>query len=264
MRAGIRAIWPYLLLLATLSFTAGVAAGAARPHAVSAVRRQTAAMPLPPVEETRDTGIENSPLNLRLFRWINGHHTPGWDRFFLAYSVLGSAWVLLPVMLIALLTRWRLLFACIKTARKVSWHRRFDQVAMATHILPLLLAAALQSIIITLLKEAFAQSRPLLMLPNVHWMIPLLYHSFPSADAGIAFTIAVVMQAGARWYGKLLWVLYALLIAYERVYVGVHFPLDVTTGALIGMLCGGVVLALTREARERAVAEMQGDCLNLD
>ena len=33
----------------------------------------------------------------------------------------------------------------------------------------------------------------------------------------------------------------AALVAYSRVYVGVHFPADVAAGALLGLLVGAVV-----------------------
>ncbi|WP_281054481.1 phosphatase PAP2 family protein [Thermocrinis albus] len=36
-------------------------------------------------------------------------------------------------------------------------------------------------------------------------------------------------------YGRLLLSVYALLIAYGRIYVGAHFPLDVLVGALLGL-----------------------------
>ena len=33
----------------------------------------------------------------------------------------------------------------------------------------------------------------------------------------------------------------AALVAYSRVYVGVHFPADVAAGAVLGLMVGGAV-----------------------
>lgn len=40
------------------------------------------------------------------------------------------------------------------------------------------------------------------------------------------------------------WFLWAASIAYGQVYVGVHYPLDVVAGALLGMVLAGVVYGL--------------------
>jgi len=71
--------------------------------------------------------------------------------------------------------------------------------------------------------------------------------SFPSNHATNMFGLAVVLS----WYipaGFWLFYLYAALVAYSRVYVGVHFPLDVTVGACLGV---GVAFLLRKGLFER-------------
>jgi undecaprenyl-diphosphatase len=52
-----------------------------------------------------------------------------------------------------------------------------------------------------------------------------------------AFAGAVVI--GKRWRKALIILLYlAAAIAYSRVYIGVHYPFDVVSGAIIGVLIG--------------------------
>lgn len=63
--------------------------------------------------------------------------------------------------------------------------------------------------------------------------------SFFSAHAAntfaIAFFFTFILRSKYRYIGFLL-VFWAFLVAYSRIYIGVHFPLDVITGALVGLL----------------------------
>ena len=71
-------------------------------------------------------------------------------------------------------------------------------------------------------------------------------YGFPSNHAGNTFAGAAVLGLAEP---PLLWpaMIVAALVAYSRVYVGVHFPADVVAGALLGLLIGGAVGAgLTR------------------
>jgi undecaprenyl-diphosphatase len=66
-------------------------------------------------------------------------------------------------------------------------------------------------------------------------------YSFPSAHATNHFALALFLigVAGIRFsWIKLPLLLWAASIAFAQVYVGVHFPLDVIAGALLGSAIG--------------------------
>ena len=60
-------------------------------------------------------------------------------------------------------------------------------------------------------------------------------YSFPSNHAANSFAIATALSLALPWLAPI-FVGIAFTIAYSRVYVGVHFPLDVMAGAAIGAL----------------------------
>jgi membrane-associated phospholipid phosphatase len=66
--------------------------------------------------------------------------------------------------------------------------------------------------------------------------------SFPSSHTAV--TVAVVIALVPFLPRALAWVAiaYAVLVGWSRVYLGVHYPLDVLAGAGIGMAVGGAVL----------------------
>ena len=69
-------------------------------------------------------------------------------------------------------------------------------------------------------------------------------YSFPSAHATNHFAIAILMifyfGPLASFYKGLL-VGWAGLISFSQVFVGVHYPIDIFTGALLGSLIGYVI-----------------------
>lgn len=81
---------------------------------------------------------------------------------------------------------------------------------------------------------------PLVELPETY--------SFPSGHAVVAFACATVISFAVP---RFRWPLYALaaLIAFSRVYVGVHFPGDVAAGAVIGVAVGLLLEAARRLLR---------------
>lgn len=90
-----------------------------------------------------------------------------------------------------------------------------------------------------LLKRVFARPRPWLVLEG---LVPLVAeadpNSFPSGHSSAALACA-----GAWWeYLPKPWRCIAMVcavgMALSRLYVGVHFPIDVLCGSLVGIFCG--------------------------
>jgi undecaprenyl-diphosphatase len=102
-----------------------------------------------------------------------------------------------------------------------------------------LLAAVLASTTTSLLKAATDRARP-----DVDTLVDRpSSSSFPSGHAASSFACATVLAAFAPALRVPLFLL-AAAIAWSRVYVGVHFPLDVLAGALWGVAIGFCVRAL--------------------
>ncbi|WP_224484548.1 phosphatase PAP2 family protein [Robertkochia aurantiaca] len=74
-------------------------------------------------------------------------------------------------------------------------------------------------------------------------------YGYFSAHAANSFAVAtffsLLLRRSAAWLPGLLLV-WALIVAYSRIYIGVHFPLDVITGMSIGMLLGWLFYRLFR------------------
>lgn len=73
-------------------------------------------------------------------------------------------------------------------------------------------------------------------------------YGFYSAYASNTFFIATFLSFILRKnlpFIPLVLVFWALLVSYSHIYLGVHFPLDIVMGALVGFLLGGFFSTLT-------------------
>ena len=110
------------------------------------------------------------------------------------------------------------------------WNRPADDIA-------LVVVAAGSAALPWLVKLIVARPRP-----TIEHLYQLSSLSFPSEHttqaAAIYLTIAIVLSKGLgrglRELVIVLAVLIALIVAWSRVYLGVHYPTDVTAGLLLG------------------------------
>jgi len=104
------------------------------------------------------------------------------------------------------------------------------------------------------LKSFFERARPCL-LPEFANHVNLLVekcsggYSFPSSHAANHFAVATFLSIVLYKENKLwppLLLLWASLISFAQVYVGVHFPSDVLAGAFLGSVVGMLIAGLYR------------------
>ena len=112
---------------------------------------------------------------------------------------------------------------------------------------PFLLVAATSittSLLNALFKYAVQRDRPptVILDPKPLMEVPTT-SSFPSGHTSTSFACAYVISRLAPRLTIPVFVL-AALIGFSRVYVGVHYPLDVIAGAIFGLIVARALLML--------------------
>jgi undecaprenyl-diphosphatase len=165
-------------------------------------------------------------IDTSLFLFINGNHTSFWD-VIMWWASDKFIWTPLYTMVLWLLIK-----------------QNPGHVALLFLVIVLLVLISDQSA--NLAKFVLIRPRPS-HEPALQGMVHMLYnytggsYSFYSAHASSSFAVAVfVISLIGR---KMKWIIpvvliYAFLVSYSRIYLGVHYPGDVITGALIGSIIG--------------------------
>jgi undecaprenyl-diphosphatase len=113
-----------------------------------------------------------------------------------------------------------------------------------------LAALLVANVAVYFLKFIVAEPRPFNVLPHVDLLVSESeIYSFPSGHSASSFAVMMVIGLKYRLHikGKAYRLLYPLLafaalIAFSRVYIGVHYPLDVVFGAIVGILSAILVI----------------------
>ena len=113
------------------------------------------------------------------------------------------------------------------------------------HVLQVLAAMATAWLLARLGQYFFPIDRPFVVGLGKQWLPHAASPGFPSSHSSVVFgfATAVALTAG-RWYWASLALAAAVLVAWSRVYLGLHFPSDVLAGALVGAASAWVACRL--------------------
>ncbi len=167
-------------------------------------------------------------LDEQFFLYLNSFHSDGWDKAMVTITAK-ETWFPLYALILGILIG-------VKPKRAIT-------VSFA-----LAIAVGLSDYIASgIFKPWIERLRP---CHDPRWteVIHTVNHcggkyGFFSSHASTTFALAVFLIYVFRKDTFFVWLLlpWAMMVSYSRIYLGVHYPLDVFTGALTGSLMGWIV-----------------------
>ncbi len=169
-------------------------------------------------------------LDQQLFLFLNSLNSPFCDQ--LMHAISGRL-------------IWVPLYLAILVFLGVKYKRKFLIL-----ILFIILAATLADQTSVIIKNLVHRLRPC-HEPSIKDIVHLVngecggMYSFVSSHATNSFNVALLslLFIKKRWYSISI-ILWALVIGYSRIYLGVHYPGDVICGSLLGAFIGWSVYSL--------------------
>lgn len=198
-------------------------------------------------------GLWDRSWDRQFFLWVNtsipralpGSLLPMWDATMSTLTYLGDTHVMLWMILLIKLPWW------VAVGRKSPETLSLYSAAFA--IVLVLATLASQSI-----KEIVGALRPAGVLPAESLHIlgrTLSYHAFPSGHTVTAFAgmcvLLPIIPASWRWGALTL----AAGIGFSRIGVGAHWPIDVATGAFLGIVAGMMGWRIAFWLQQKRLAE---------
>lgn len=164
-------------------------------------------------------------LDTSLFLFLNGLHSPFFDPVMQAFSG-NVVWIPLYLFLIYLMIK------------------RHGLKGLLLLVGVILVVTMADQFSVHLFKNVFERLRPC-HNPDIQDLIHLVNgrcggkFGFVSSHAANTFGVAtfLVVWFKRKWLTVTL-LIWAAVVSYSRIYLGVHYPADILCGALLGAACG--------------------------
>ncbi len=163
-------------------------------------------------------------LDQQLFLFLNSFHSPFWDP---VMHALSGRLIWVPLYLVIII--------CIG----IKYERKFLII-----VLFIILAATMTDQVSVIIKNIVQRLRPC-HEPSLEGLVHIVngecggVYGFVSSHAANSFDVSFLSLLFIRkkWFTVSI-ILWATIIGYTRIYLGVHYPLDVICGAIQGSLVG--------------------------
>jgi undecaprenyl-diphosphatase len=182
-------------------------------------------------------------IDKKLLVFLNGNHNPFFD---VLMWWMTKIWFWLPVLLLVLWFMWK-------------HYKKKMGLILAFLALSIVFSDQLSGVI----KDNVARLRTTHNTEINHKLHLHVFkngdvykggeYGFVSAHAANSFALTLLLiyffkpiNKRMRW----LFILFPLIFSYTRIYLGVHYPLDIAGGALVGLCCGLFTLWLYRLAEK--------------
>ena len=182
-------------------------------------------------------------IDRSIFLFLNGIHSPFWDK--VMFWISGdTSWIFLYIIMLiglAVKYRWKMIFIVIAISLTITASDQFS---------------------VHFFKEVFERLRPchnLEISELVHLVNNHCGGKFGFVSSHAANTFALAMLTSGLFRNKYFtWFIFiwAAIVSYSRIYLGVHYPGDIIGGALLGVFIGWLMLFLFNEFNKKVVSQI--------
>lgn len=166
---------------------------------------------------------------LSLFQWLNGWQAPAWVDAF-AHMASGAVWAIVFLTVTLLL---------VKRYAKAAW-----RVAVP---------GGAAYVAVYIMEHIVQRGRPEAILQAQDFVLRASQdgYGFPSGHMGVMTAVAVTIWPYLSTPLRVVVVLLTVSVGWSRIYLGVHFPLDIASGFLAGVMVVSAVKLTPQVIRKK-------------